>query len=221
VKVRNSLLFASLSLLLAASAALAEPITFNIDSNHSVVGFSVRHFFGRVPGRFKEVSGTIVMDQKNLAASSVDVTIPTASITTENDRRDTHLKSPDFFAADSFPTITFKSTKVTPGADNTMKVEGNLTMRGVTRPVTLDATLMGVGDVSMGGRGTRKVAGFEAKTTVNRKDYNILWNRTLDQGGTMLGDDVAITLTVEANGMDPAAQQKPADKPAEKTADKK
>lgn len=220
MKVRLPLLFAPL-LLLAASAVFADPVTYNIDPAHSLVGFNVRHFFSRTPGRFKEFTGTIQYDEKNLAASSVNVTIQAASINTENERRDGDLKSANFFAVDSFPTLTFKSTKIVPGASNAFQILGDLTMRGVTKPVTLDASLMGVGDVSMGGRGTRRMAGFEAKTTVNRKDFGIIWNRTLDQGGTMLGDDVAITLQIEADAMRaaPPAGDKPADKPA--TPDKK
>lgn len=215
MKVRSSFVFAVLSVLVAASAAFAEPVTYNIDPGHSLVGFNVRHFFSRTPGRFKDFSGTIQYDEKNLAASSVEVTIQAASINTENDRRDNDLRSANFFSSDTFPTITFKSTKVTAGSDNAFKIEGNLTMRGVTKPVILDATLLGVGDVSMGGRASRRIAGFEAKTTINRKDYGIVWNRVLDQGGTMLGDDVAITLQIEANAMKAAAAgDKPAAAPA-------
>jgi polyisoprenoid-binding protein YceI len=206
VMLRRSFLLASLALAVGVTAAHAEPLAFTIDPNHSTVGFSVRHFFSRVSGRFKDFSGTVQYDEKNLAASSVDVTIQAATITTENDRRDADLRSSDFFAVDSFPTLTFKSTKVVPGSNGAFQIQGDLTMHGVTRPVTLEASLLGVGDVSMGGRGIRRVAGFEAKTTINRKDYGIVWNRTLDQGGTMLGDDVAITLSIEANAMKAAAQ---------------
>lgn len=181
-----------------AAPASAAPEKFNIDKTHSQAGFAVRHFFSKVPGRFNELSGTILFDQKNLAASSVDVTIPVASINTENEKRDGHLKTSDFFDATTYPNITFKSTKVVPGKDNKFQVEGDLTMRGVTKKVTLDAALIGVGAVGIGGNSIGTRAGFEATTTVNRKDYGINWNKVLDQGGTMLGDDVAITLQVEA-----------------------
>ena len=187
-------LLASVALLAATTgAALAEPVTYTIDPAHSTVGFNVRHFFSRVPGRFNEFEGTITFDDKDAAKSAVDVTIKTASISTNNERRDNHLRSPDFFAADSFPTITFKSTKVTPAGENKFKVDGNLTIRGITKPVTLDATFLGAGNVGMGGLR----AGWEATTTVNRKDFHVSWNKVLDQGGTMLGDDVAIQLGVE------------------------
>ena len=194
-----------LTLIAAASLASAEPVAFNIDPVHSQAGFTIRHFFTKVPGHFKELSGQVMFDEKNLAASSVNVEIKTASINTNNERRDGHLRSPDFFAADSFPTVTFKSTKVIPGQGNKFKVEGNLSMRGVTKPVVLDAEFLGAGPGPRGGQ----VAGFEATTTVNRKDYNILWNRVLDQGGTMLGDDVTVTLAIEAIKPGPE-QPKPA-----------
>ena len=187
-------LIASVALLAATAAAvLAEPVTYTIDPSHSQVGFNVRHFFSRVPGRFNDFDGTVTFDDKDASKSAVDVTIKTASIYTNNERRDNHLRSADFFAADSFPTITFKSTKVTPAGENKYKVDGNLTIRGITKRVTLDASFLGAGNV---GQGTLR-AGWEASTTINRKDFNVLWNRVLDQGGTMLGDDVAIQLGVE------------------------
>ena len=202
-------LWAVLMLVVSATAAAAEPMQFRIDPSHSLVGFNVRHFFSRTPGRFKDFSGTIMLDPKDLAASSVEVTIQTASIDTENDRRDGDLRSANFFNADTFPTITFKSTKVVPGPDKSFLVYGDLNMHGVTKQVTLDATLMGVGQIAMGGRPARTLAGFEAKTTIDRKDFGIVWNRVLDQGGTMLGDDVAITLQIESAWVDPNAPPRP------------
>jgi polyisoprenoid-binding protein YceI len=199
-------------IVLGAAAATAQPKAYKIDPSHSLVGFNVRHFFSRTPGRFKEFSGEIQFDEKNLAASSVEVTIQAASIDTENERRDGDLRSPNFFNTDTFTTLNFKSTKVVPGPEKSFLIYGDLTIRGVTKPVTLDATYMGSGQVGMGGRPPRTIAGFEARTTINRKDYGIVWNRTLDQGGTMLGDEVAITLQVEAVWQDPNApqQQRPA-----------
>lgn len=213
----------AVALLLAVSAvtATAEPRPFRIDPAHSLVGFNVRHFFSRTPGRFKEYSGTVMLDEKNLAASSVEVTIQAASIDTENERRDKDLRSPNFFHVDSFPTLAFKSTKVVPGPEKSFLVYGDLTIRGVTKPVTLEATMLGVGEVAMGGRPPRTIAGFEAKTTINRKDFGIVWNQVLDKGGTMLGDDVAITLQVEAAWVDPNAPQPQGQRPAAPTAEKK
>jgi polyisoprenoid-binding protein YceI len=181
-------------------------VTLDIDPVHSQVGFSVRHFFSKVPGQFKEFSGIIIADEKNPAASSVDVTIQTASIFTDNDRRDAHLRSPDFFAADSFPTITFKSTKVTPAGKDRYKITGNLTMRGVTKQVVLDMEFLGKGSVSMGGQSMGVRAGFEATMALNRQDYGIRWNKALDQGGMMLSDDVEISIHIEAAVRTPAAK---------------
>jgi len=187
-----------------ATAASAAPQTYDIDPVHSQVGFSVRHIFSKVPGFFKQFSGTIVADEKNPAASSVNVTIQTASIFTDNEQRDAHLRSPDFFAADSFPTITFKSTKVTPAGKNRYKVAGNLTMRGVTKRLVLNMEFLGKGEVSMGGQSMGSKAGFDATTTLNRQDFGIKWNKTLDQGGLMISDEVAVSLHVEAT-LRPAA----------------
>jgi polyisoprenoid-binding protein YceI len=184
-----------MALLGFATTAFATPLTFTLDRAHSQVAFSIRHFFTKVPGQFKEFAGTVVMDKDDPAAASVEVTIQTASISTDNDRRDNHLRGSDFFAADSFPTITFKSTRVTPAGKDKFKVAGDLTMRGVTKPVTLDVDFLGMG--AFGQMGTK--AGFEGSSTINRQDFGIRWNKSLDQGGMMLGDDVAIALHIEAN----------------------
>jgi polyisoprenoid-binding protein YceI len=204
-----SLSWALLLLLASAPAALAQPMQYRIDPGHSLVGFSIRHFFSRTSGRFKDFAGTIQYDAKNLAASSVDVTIQTNSLDTANERRDGDLRGSNFFNVDTFPTMTFKSTKVVPGQGDKFQIMGDLTLRGVTKPVTLDASLLGSGDIGMNGR-TSKRAGFEATTKIDRKDFGIVWNRTLDQGGTMLGDDVNITLQMEAVWMDPNAPPPPA-----------
>ena len=218
MKLRFPVIAVALALAASSAVAVAEPLPFKIDPNHSLVAFRVRHFFAKVQGRFKDFSGTINFDEKNMANSSVDVTIQTASITTENDRRDTHLRSPDFFAADSFPTITFKSSKIVPGPNNSALVYGDLTIRGITKPVTLEANYLGgMANARMGG----KIAGFDAKTTIDRKDFHVLWNRVLDQGGTMLGDDVAIELQVEANWADPNAPRPQMPPPTPPPGDKK
>lgn len=193
--MRKAFAAASLALVLALTGQVqAAPQTWTIDSNHSQVGFSIRHFFSKVPGNFQKFSGAIVYDQANPTASSVKVSIDAASINTQNDRRDNHLRSEDFFDVEKFPALTFESTKVTPGTESgKLKVEGNLTMRGVTKPVTLDATFLGAGP-SMNGE---QRSGFEAIAKINRKDFGIIWNKTLDQGGTMLGDDVDISINLE------------------------
>jgi len=199
---------AALLVVLSAATSHADVTEYKIDPNHTLVGFDIRHFFARVNGRFKEFSGTIKLDDKDLSKSSVEVTIQATSINTENEHRDADLRSAHFFLVDSFPTLTFKSTKIVPGPDNSALVYGDLTMRGITKPVTLDAKYLGaMMDTQMG----RKIAGFEGKATINRKDWNIVWNRTLDQGATMLGDDVNIKLQVEAFWRNPNAGRPAAD----------
>lgn len=171
----------------------APPITWRIDATHSELSFRVRHWVSRVRGTFRDWSGTITADTANLGAGSVQVEIRTASIFTDNERRDTHLRSADFFAADSFPTITFTSTRVERSGSD-MRVTGNLTIRGVTRTVTLTGAYNGV--QAMGQGGAR--IGFEFHTRINRLEYGLRWNRVAEAGGVMLGDDVDIDITIEA-----------------------
>lgn len=215
-KLRRPVHFVLPLLMLAIAApAFAEVKTFNFDRSHTEVGFNVRHFFTKVHGRFTDFTGSIKYDPQSLVTSSVMVTIRDTSISTANDRRDNHLRTKDFFWTDSFPNITFLSTKVVPGKDAShFKVEGNLTIRDVTKPVALDAEFLGMGPVSIDKREMGFQAGWLATTTVDRKDFGIVWNRTLDQGGMMLGDDVEIVLQVAAvsNDAAPATATAPAKK---------
>lgn len=176
----------------AQSAAVDAPTVWTIDNTHSGVGFQIRHFVSKVRGKFKDVKGTITADERAWQNGTVDVEIATASISTDNDRRDGHLRSPDFFAADSFPTIRFRSTRVERSGDDA-KIHGNLTIRGVTRPVVLDGTFTGLMKSAQGDR-----VGFEASTTVDRLDYGVKWNRAAEAGGVMLGDEVKIEINIEA-----------------------
>ena len=220
---RAFLSLAIAALALPSALAFAEPVLYKIDASHSSVGFSIRHFFSKVPGRFDAYSGTIMIDDQNLEKSSVDVTIEAKSINTNQAKRDEHLRTDDFFAVEKNPNITFKSTKISPGEGDSFKVEGDLTIRGVTKPVVLNATKLGTGQVAVEGRPPSMRAGFEATTTVNRKDFGILWNKSLDQGGTLLGDDVTINLEIAAVKDEPKpADAKPADaKPEAKQEAKK
>lgn len=202
MRLRSLTPAAALLVVVSAATARADVTEYKIDPNHTLIGFDIRHFFARVNGRFKDFSGTIRFDDQDMSKSTVDVTIQAASINTENEHRDNDLRSAHFFLVDSFPTVTFKSTKIVAGPDNSALVYGDLTMRGITKQVTLDSKFLGsMMDTQMG----RKMAGFEGKTTINRKDFNIVWNRTLDQGATMLGDDVNIKLQVEGFWRDPNA----------------
>lgn len=184
----------ALGLLLSAAPAAAATETYKIDPTHSNVGFSIRHFFSKVPGRFAKYQGTITLDPKDLSTAKVEVTIDAASIDTANADRDKHLRSPDFFDAAKFPQITFVSTGVIAKGANSAVLKGNLTMRGVTKPVELDVEVLGYSPDPWGGyRG-----GFEAKTKVNRQDYGISWSKTVEGGGAVLGNEVEILLNVEA-----------------------
>ena len=182
-----------------ASFASAAPSNWSVDAAHSEVGFEVKHIFSLVRGVFREAQGTIVFDDANPANIKVDASVQTASVNTGNDKRDGHLKGTDFFDAEKNPTISFKSTKVTAAGKNKYKVTGDFTMHGVTKSVTFDAEFLGAGAVGVGGQSWGSKAGFIASATINRKDFGIVWNKTLDNGGLMLGDDVKINLNIEAN----------------------
>jgi polyisoprenoid-binding protein YceI len=179
-----------LTLVLAVPAFAAE---YSVDDAHSHVGFSVRHLVGRVPGEFKSFEGKYSFDEKDPSKAMVDFEIKAASISTDNAKRDGHLQSPDFFDVKKFPKLTFKSTKLTPAGDKMFKLEGDLTMHGVTKPVTWDVEYGGTAKGMMG----EERSGFTAKTRINRKDFGIVWNKTLDQGGLALGDDVDVELNIE------------------------
>lgn len=195
----NRKLFAAAALsLLAALPLKAE--TFAIDAGHSEVGFQVRHLVSQTRGRFNEFAGTVNLDPKNLASSSVDFTIKAASIDTNVDDRDKHLRGADFFDVEKYPEITFKSKSIKKASEDTYNVMGTLTMHGVSKDITLPVTYLGQAKDPWGN--TR--AGFEAITTLNRKDFGIVWNKALDTGGAMLGDDVKININLETVKKDPA-----------------
>jgi polyisoprenoid-binding protein YceI len=178
---------------LAAWPAHAEQ--WKIDSVHSTVGFSIRHMMvSNVKGSFTQFAGTIGYDPQAPQAASVEVTIQTTSVNTGNEKRDGHLRNEDFFDAPKFPTITFKSTKVTPSGDSAATIEGTLTMHGESRPVTLQVEKLGIQKDPQG----KTRAGFSGKTKVARKDFGIIYNKALDGGGVVLGDDVNVELEIEA-----------------------
>ncbi len=190
MKLRSLLLLAGLatSLTLSTHAAVE---TYAIDPVHSSVGFSLRHFVAKVPGTFTKFTGTLTLDRANLAQSSAEATIEIASVNSANEKRDEHLRAPDFFDASQFPRATFKSTSWKKTGENTFAISGDLTLRGVTKPVVLNATLLGFGD----GMGGAKLVGWEATTTLNRKDFGVNGPSML---GAALGDEVTLTLAIEA-----------------------
>jgi polyisoprenoid-binding protein YceI len=182
-----------------AVVALVAPLSAHatewvFDSAHTSGQFSVRHMMvSTVRGAFSGITGSASIDDKDWSKSSVEATVPVATVDTREPKRDAHLKSPDFFDAEKFPTMVFKSTKVTPDASGKLKIAGNLTIRGVTKPVVLDAELTPeTKDIS--GKPRR---GVSATTKVNRKDFGVAWNKALDAGGVAVGDDVSIQIDAE------------------------
>ena len=188
---------------LAASPALAAD-TYTFDKAHTTVLFQVRHIVTNVTGKFKEFEGTIQIDKANPAASTVDFTIQAASIDTNEPKRDEHLRSADFFDVANNPKLTFKSTSVKPAGKDAYLVAGDLTMRGVTKPVSLNVTYLGEGKDPWG----NEKVGFDVAGTLNRKDFNINWNKTLDAGGVLVADEVKVQIAVEANKAKPAMAPK-------------
>jgi polyisoprenoid-binding protein YceI len=172
----------------------ADPAAWRIDKSHSELSFSIRHFMGRVRGTFRDWSGVItVADAAKWETASIDVAIQTASIFTDHERRDADLRSSNFFAADSFPVIRFKSTRIERNG-SAARIHGDLTMRGVTRPVVLEGQFLGLSQFP---NNSERVA-FEASTTINRLDYGVTWNRMVEGAGMTLGDDVKIEMTIQA-----------------------
>ncbi|GEL68439.1 YceI family protein [Myxococcus virescens] len=169
--------------------------TWNIDTTHSGIHFSVRHMvIAKVRGSFRKYSGAISLDEQDITKSSVAVTIETASIDSGVEQRDNHLRSPDFFDVEKFPSITFKSTKVEKASGNGLKVTGNLTIRDITREVVLDAEQLGAGKDPWG----NVKAAFEAKTSVDRRDFGLTWNQALEAGGVLVGEKIEIAIEVQA-----------------------
>jgi polyisoprenoid-binding protein YceI len=169
--------------------------TWSIDTGHSAVRFGVRHMmFTKTRGRFTRWDGELRLDPANLPSSSVEVTIDAASIDTGDPQRDGHLRSADFLDAETFPTLTFRSTKVEDLGEGKLRVSGELTIRGVTRPVVLDTEYAGrVKDPWGNDR-----AGFAARTAIDRTDFGLRWNQALETGGLLVGNKVEIELELEA-----------------------
>jgi len=190
-----------LAVLFVCCSALAAD-EYKIDPNHSSVNFSVTHMVvSTVNGRFATYEGKIVYAEKDPSKSAVNVTIQTASINTDNQSRDNHLRSADFLDAQNNPTITFQSKSVERKGDNYV-AHGTLTIRGVSKSVDLPFELKGPVDTGKG-----KIMGVHAGLTINRKDYNVSWSGTMDQGQLVVSNDVKIDLNVEAHQAPPAPAQ--------------
>ncbi len=169
-------------------------MSWNIDPAHSHIQFSVRHLMiSTVRGSFNEFTGAIEFDEVNPLKSTIDVTINAASIDTREQQREDHLRSPDFFDVEKYPNITFKSTRIEQTGDKTGRLIGNLTIRDVTKEVTLDVEYAGQAKSPWG----TTSAGFTASGPINREDYGLKWNQTLETGGFLVGDKIKLDIEVE------------------------
>ena len=192
--------FSKAAMLVGLAAALALPAsagttTYQIDPRHSSAGFGVTHLMiSTVRGEFHGVTGTVVVDDTDISKSSVNVTIDATTVDTREPDRDKHLKSEAFFDVAKYPAITFQSTKVERNADGSLKVTGDLTIRGVTKTAVLTATLPKAPIKDPWGLQRTAVS---AATKINRQDFGVAWNQKLDSGGVVVGDDVNVTLDVE------------------------
>jgi polyisoprenoid-binding protein YceI len=165
-----------------------------IDPAHSHVGFAIKHLMiATVRGQFTDVKGTVVVDENDATTARIDITIGTKSVTTSDEKRDGHLRSPDFFDAERFPAMTFRSKRVESRSGDSFRVVGDLTIRDVTREVPVDVELLGRAKDPWGA----ERAGFEARTKINRGDYGLTWNAALEAGGVLVGDEVKISIEAE------------------------
>lgn len=189
-------LIAIFSTIIALSLpTLASATIWNIDPDHTNIGFKVRHLMvSNVRGSFDKHTGVVDINDKDITKSKVEVTIDTASINTNVQKRDEHLRSADFFDVAKYPTMTFVSKKVAKAGKNKLKVTGDLTLHGITKQVVLNVE--GPTAVSKDPYGNIR-RGAVANTKINRKDFGLVWNATLETGGVVVGDEVAITLEIE------------------------
>jgi polyisoprenoid-binding protein YceI len=179
----------------AATLPQTATTTWKIDPAHSVAEFKVKHIMiANVKGQFSKISGALFLDESDLANSRVEATIEAASIHTRDEQRDAHLKSADFFDVEQFPTLHFKSHGISIVRDGELSVEGDLSIRGVTRKVRF--AVEGPTPPTKDPWGNTRVA-VSASTKINRKDFGLTWNTALETGGILVGDDVTITLDVE------------------------
>jgi len=168
--------------------------TLHIDAAHSEITFQVRHLLTKVRGRFGEFAGTIVYDDLAPEQSSVEFSVKAASIDTNEARRDAHLRSADFFETDTYPELTFVSRRIERAGDGRYDVHGDLTIHGVTKPIVLPVEFLGAAKDPWG----QEKLSFEAEITLNRKDYGLNWNAALETGGFLVGDDVKVSLSIQA-----------------------
>ena len=181
---------------MSANATQAATTSWNIDPAHTTAEFKVKHMMiTNVKGQFSAVTGVVEIDPEEVANSHVEVSIDASSISTRDAQRDAHLKSPDFFDVEKFPTLSFASTRVTRKDDGDLAVESNLTIHGVTRKVVFEAE--GPSEPAKDPWGNVRI-GWSASTKINRKDFGLNWNAALEAGGLLVGDQVTITLDAQA-----------------------
>lgn len=190
MKLNSRIVLAAAVTLGLAAAASAAVETYTIDPVHSSVAFSIRHFVAKVPGKFGKVGGTITVDRDNPASNRAEATIEVSSIDTGNQKRDTHLRSGDFFDATQFPAMTFKSKSWKKTGEDSFDVVGDLKIKDVTKEVILKVTSLGFGPGNGG-----QLSGWEATTKINKKEFNVKDPPMLDAA---LGDDVTVTINIEA-----------------------
>lgn len=183
-----------LSFLLGISTVFAQTGTWMTDRAHTKILFSATHMvISEVSGRFKDFDITLVQKKEDLTDAELNAVIKVNSIDTDNERRDTHLRSGDFFDAENHPEITFKSTSFEKAGKNTYKIKGDLIIRGVTKSVVFDARLNG----QLKDPNGNLRAGFRATTSINRYEFGVKWNRALDTGGWLVGENIDITVNIE------------------------
>lgn len=186
--------FLKISLASAILSATLFAVDFELDKSHSAVGFSVKHLMvSNVKGKFNNFDGNFSFDAKTKKLSSLAGTADAASIDTDNQKRDDHLKSPDFFEATKFPKLTFEMTKFTPLKGEKAKIAGNLTIKGVTKPVVFDAEISKIVQDPWGG----SRMGISMSSKINRKDFGLNWNKALETGGFVVGDEVKMNVELE------------------------
>ena len=184
------LLLAAFSIAAASPACATE---YTVDKDHSTVSFKVRHLFSQVQGTFDQFEGAFTYVPDKPEGWKAAATVQTASINTHVEKRDQHLRSPDFFDVEKYPTMTFTSTGATDVAGTSAKLHGDLTLHGVTKPVVFDLQIHGEGKDPWG----NQRSGFTATTTINRKDFGLTWNQALESGQLLVGEEVVITLEIE------------------------
>ena len=181
---------------MSVNGPAAQAVTkWTVDKSHTNVKFAITHMvIAEVEGAFKVFDGSVEHTKADWSDAKINFSVDVNSINTDNENRDKHLKSDDFFNAEKFPTITFAGSKFTPTGGNKYELTGNLTIRDVTKPVKFDVTFGGIATSTRGDK-----AGFKAKTTINRFDYNLKWDRATEAGGLVVSKDVEVTVLLELN----------------------